>query len=134
MRISRQADYARRAVLGLSLHPEARIKEVARRQRLSVSYVGRISQRLAKERILDNKRGRLGGRSRASSPDQISILDVIEAIDGTAKVDRCLLAPIECGREKFCPVNHVGQEILLTTVAKLSSVTFASLTNGGSSG
>jgi len=133
MRISRQADYAIRVVLDLSLHPEARIKEVARRQRLSVSYVGRISQRLAKEGILDNKRGRLGCLSLASSPDQISILDVIEAIDGTAKVDRCLLAPIECGREKFCPVHPVGQEILLTTVAKLSSTTFASLTNGGSS-
>ena len=132
MRISRQADYAIRVVLDLSLHPEARIKEIARRQRLSVSYVGRISQRLAKEGILDNKRGRLGCLSLASSPDQISILDVIEAIDGTAKVDRCLLAPIECGREKFCPVYHVGQEVLLTDVAKLSSVTFASLTNGGS--
>jgi len=133
MRISRQADYAIRVVLDLSLHPEARIKEVARRQRLSVSYVGRISQRLAKTGILDNRRGRLGCLSLASPPAQISILDVIEAIDGTAKVDRCLLAPIECGREKFCPVYHVGQEVLLTDVAKFSSVSFASLTNGGSS-
>jgi len=133
MRISRQADYAIRVVLDLSLHPEARIREVARRQRLSVSYVGRISQRLAKTGILDNKRGRLGCLSLASSPNQISILDVIEAIDGPARVDRCLLAPIECGREKFCPVNPVGQEILLTTVARLSSTNFASLTNGGSS-
>jgi Rrf2 family protein len=133
MRISRQADYAIRVVLDLSLHPEARIREVARRQRLSVSYVGRISQRLAKTGILDNRRGRLGCLRLASSPSQISILDVIEAIDGPARVDRCLLAPIECGREKFCPVNPVGQEILLTTVAKLSSTNFASLTNGGSS-
>jgi Rrf2 family iron-sulfur cluster assembly transcriptional regulator len=132
MRISRQADYAIRVVLDLSLHPEARIKEVARRQRLSVSYVGRISQRLAKTGILDNKRGRLGCLNLASPPDQISLLDVIEAIDGTARVDRCLLAPIECGREKFCPVYHVGQEILLTDVAKLSSTNFASLTKGGS--
>jgi Rrf2 family protein len=84
MRISRQADYAIRVVLDLSLHPEARIREVARRQRLSVSYVGRISQRLAKTGILDNKRGRLGCLSLASSPDQISILDVIEAIDAGA--------------------------------------------------
>jgi Rrf2 family protein len=133
MRISRQADYAIRVVLDLSLHPEARIKEVARRQRLSVSYVGRISQRLAKTGILDNKRGRLGCLSLASKPDQISLLDVIEAIDGPARVDRCLLAPIECGRESFCPVYHVGQEVQLTNVAKLSSVNFASLVNGGSS-
>jgi Rrf2 family protein len=136
MRISRQADYAVRVVLDLSLHPEARIKEVARRQRLSVSYVGRISQRLAKEGILDNRRGRLGCLSLASEPEQISLLDVIEAIDGAAKVDRCLLAPVECGREKFCPVHPIGQEVLLTTVAKLSSTNFASLANGngGSSG
>jgi len=132
MRISRQADYAIRVVLDLSLHPEARIKEVARRQRLSVSYVGRISQRLAKTGILDNRRGRLGCLSLASPPDQISLLDVIESIDGTARVDRCLLAPIECGREKFCPVYHVGQEVLLTDVAKFSSVSFANLMNGGS--
>ena len=55
MRISRQADYAIRVVLDLYLHPEARIKEIARRQSLSSSYVGRISQRLAKTGILDPK-------------------------------------------------------------------------------
>lgn len=132
MRISRQADYAIRVVLDLSLHPEARIREIARRQRLSVSYVGRISQRLARTGILDNRRGRLGCLSLASMPDQITLLDVIEAVDGPARVDRRLLAPGECGREASCPVYHVGQEVLLTDVAKFSSVTFASLTNGRS--
>jgi Rrf2 family protein len=132
MRISRQADYAIRVVLDLSLHPEARIKEIARRQHLSVSYVGRISQRLARTGILDNKRGRLGCLNLASTPDQITILDVISAVDGPARVDRCLLAPAECGREASCPVYRVGQEVLLANVAKLSSVTFASLINGDS--
>jgi Rrf2 family protein len=132
MRISRQADYAIRVVLDLSLHPEARIKEIAHRQRLSVSYVGRISQRLARTGILDNKRGRLGCLSLASTPDQITILDVVEAIDGPARVDRCLLAPAECGREASCLVYRVGQEVLLADVAKLGSVTFASLISGDS--
>lgn len=132
MRVSRQADYAIRVVLDLSLHPEARIKEIARRQSLSVSYVGRISQRLAKTGILDNKRGRLGCLSLGAAPDQITILDVIEAVDGPVRVDRCLLAPAECGREASCPVYQVGQEVLLTNVAKLSSITFANLVNGDS--
>jgi Rrf2 family protein len=130
VRISRQADYAIRVVLDLFLHPEARIKEIARRQRLSPSYVGRISQRLAKTGILDNRRGRLGCLALACSPDEITLLDVIEAVDGPVRVDRCLLAPAECNREMFCPVYKVGQEVLLVGVAKLSSTTFASLLNG----
>ncbi len=125
--MSRQADYAIRVVLDLSLHPEARIKEIARRQHLSPSYVGRISQRLAKTGILENRRGRLGCLGLACSPEQITLLDVIEAVDGPVKVDRCLLAPDECGREFSCPVYTVGQEVLLLGVAKLSSVTFAGL-------
>jgi len=117
-------------VLDLSLHPEARIKEIARRQHLSPSYVGRISQRLAKTGILENRRGRLGCLGLACSPDQITLLDVIEAVDGPVKVDRCLLAPDECGREFSCPMYKVGQEVLLLGVAKLSSVTFAALADG----
>jgi Rrf2 family protein len=127
VRVSRQADYAIRVVLDLSLHREARIKEIARRQHLSPSYVGRISQRLGRMGILENRRGRLGCLGLACSPDQITLLDVIEAVDGPVKVDRCLLAPDECGRESSCPVYKVGQEILLLGMAKLSSVTFAGL-------
>ena len=128
--MSRQADYAIRVVLDLSLHPEARIKEIARRQHLSPSYVGRISQSLAKTGILENRRGRLGCLGLACSPEEITLLDVIEAVDGPVKVDRCLLAPDECGREFSCPVYKVGQEILLLGAAKLSSITFAGLLNG----
>jgi Rrf2 family protein len=129
VRVSRQADYAIRVVLDLSRHGEARIKEIAHRQSLSPSYVGRISQRLAKTGILENRRGRLGCLGLACSPDQITLLDVIEAVDGPVKVDRCLLAPGECGRESFCPVYKVGHEILLLGAAKLSGITFAGLLN-----
>ncbi|GAI61333.1 unnamed protein product, partial [marine sediment metagenome] len=58
------------------------------------------------------------------------LLDVIEAVDGPIKMDRCLLAPDECSRESFCPVYKMGHEVLLLGVAKLSSVTFAGLLNG----
>jgi len=129
VRVSRQADYAIRVVFDLSRHPEARIKEIARRQQLSPSYVGRISQRLAKTGILENRRGRLGCLGLACSPEQITLLDVIEAIDGPVRIERCLLAPDECGRELYCPVYKMGQEILLLGLAKLSNVTFASLLN-----
>ena len=130
MRIGREADYAIRVVLDLSMHPEAHIREIAHRQRLSPSYVGRISQRLAKDGILDNRKGRLGCLLLAAPPDQITLLEVIEAIEGPVQVDRCWLAPAECGREASCPVYHVGQGALLANLVKLNSITLASLING----
>jgi Rrf2 family iron-sulfur cluster assembly transcriptional regulator len=130
VRVSRQADYAIRVVLDLSLHREARIKEIAQRQDLSPSYVGRISQRLAKTGILENRRGRLGCLGLACPPDQITLLDVIEAVDGPVDMDRCLLAPSKCGRESFCPVYKVGQEMLVLNATKLGSVTFSGLLDG----
>ena len=95
MRISRQADYAVRVALDLASCHEARIKDIAQRQSLSPAYVGRISQQLAKTGVLENTRGRLGRLRLASPPDQISLLDIIEAVDGPMRIDCCLLAPSE---------------------------------------
>lgn len=133
MRISRQADYAVRVTLDLAVVGEAKIKDIAQRQHLSSAYVGRISQRLAKVGLLENTRGRLGRLRLASPPDQISLLDIIEAVDGPARIDRCLLAPSECGLESTCSVYRVGQEVLLQALAKLRSVTLAEMVGNGRS-
>ena len=127
MRISRQADYAVRVALDLADCHEARIKDIALRQHLSPAYVGRISQRLAQTGVLVNTRGRLGRLRLACPPDQISLLDIIEAVDGPMRIDRCLLAPSECGLESTCSVYGVGQEVLLQALAKLRSITLAQM-------
>jgi Rrf2 family protein len=127
MRVSRQADYAIRVVMDLSVNEEARIREIAARQGLSPAHVGRISQVLAKAGVLTTKRGRLGHISLSCNPEDISLLEVVEAVDGPLQLDRCLLAPGKCGREHVCPVYKIGQEILLHSMARLGSTTFGDL-------
>ena len=127
MRVSRQADYAIRVVMDLAVSEEGRIREIAARQGLSPAYVGRISQVLAKAGVLTTKRGRLGHIGLSCNPEDLSLLEVVEAVDGPLQLDRCLLAPGKCGREHLCPVYKIGHEILLNCMAKLRSTTFGDL-------
>jgi Rrf2 family protein len=127
MRVSRQADYAIRVVMDLTVNEDARIREIAARQGLSPAYVGRISQVLAKAGVVTTKRGRLGHLRLSCDPKDISLLEVVEAVDGPLQLDRCLLAPAKCGREHLCPVYKIGHEILLNSMARLRSTTFDDL-------
>jgi Rrf2 family protein len=132
MLLSRQADFAVRVVLDLATLGEGPIREVARRQSVSPAYVGRISQSLVRAGLVRSQRGRLGRLALARSPEEITMLDVIEAVDGPIRVDRCLLAPGECGRELFCPAYPVGQSIIKYAVDRMGSTTVADLCWEGS--
>ena len=131
MQLSRQADYAMRVVLDLARNEDARIREIARRQGVSPSYVGRISQLLGRAGVVRSLRGRLGRLSLAQLPQDITMLQIIEAVDGPIRMDRCLLAPDECGRERFCPAYGVGQEILSHAVTVMGSTTVGDLCGNG---
>jgi Rrf2 family protein len=131
MQPSRQADYAVRVVLDLALNDDARIRQIAQRQGVSPSYVGRISQLLGRAGVVRSLRGRQGGLSLAQPPQDITMLEIIEAVDGPIRLDGCLLAPEECGRERFCPAYHVGQGILRHAVTVMGSTTVADLCGTG---
>jgi Rrf2 family protein len=131
MQLTRQADYALRVVLDLAVNEDARIRHIAQRQGVSPSYVGRISQLLGRAGVVRSLRGRLGCISLAQSPQDITMLEIIEAVDGPIRLDSCLLAPEECGRERFCPAYHVGQEMVRHAIAVMGSTTVADLCGNG---
>lgn len=131
MRLSRQSDYAMRVVLDLALNEDARTREIARRQGVSPSYVGRISQLLNRAGVIRSMRGRLGRLSLAQPPQDITMLQIVEAVDGPIRLDRCFLAPEDCGRERTCPAYPVGQDILRYAVTAMGSTTVADLCGNG---
>jgi len=127
MRFSRQADYAIRVMLELGASRQATIREIARRQHISAPYAGRIAQLLARAGLIGSRRGRRGNLFLAKPLHEITALNIVEAVDGAIPVNRCLLAPGECGQEQSCPFYPLGQEVLAYVVAKLGSVTLASM-------
>ena len=103
MQITRAGEYG---VLGLmhlarrSPGQRAMIDEVSRQERIPKSFLAKIFQNLAKAGLVRSIRGSHGGFALLKSPDEISVLEVIEAVEGKIVFQRCRMAKPDC--------EHVG--------------------------
>lgn len=130
MEITQQADYAIRAVLELALHSQdARIfsGEIARRQGIPAPFLTKILARLAAAGIVATHRGVNGGIRLTRPADQVTLLQVVEAIDGPITLNRCVRDPNECGRHATCVVHPVWLKICADLRAQLQRCHFAQL-------
>ena len=97
MRLTRGADYGTRGIIYLARQPANAIVlvgDIASAEQLSESYLAKIFQELAKGGLVRSHRGAKGGFSLARPPEQITLRQVIEAIEGPIAINRCL-APWE---------------------------------------
>ena len=129
MQITKQADYALRAVLYLSRIDEgskASTKVIAAKQQIPPSFLAKIVSQLSIAGLIQTARGARGGVNLARPPEQVSILDVIEAIDGPMLLSECTGNPRICPFEGKCPLHEVWCETRKMIHDKLSTATFAS--------
>jgi Rrf2 family protein len=129
MQITRQADYALRAVIYLSrLGPNERAatSQIAQIQHIPPSFLAKIVSQLSVAGLLQTSRGARGGVSLAKSPQDITLLDVVEAIDGPILLNECVGCGVVCSFGESCPMKPVWQETQLELVGRLQKVTFDS--------
>ena len=135
MQITRQADYAMRAVLYLSkLGPERRAatSQIAEEQHIPPSFLAKIVSQLSVAGLLQTSRGARGGVSLARSPEEISFLEVVEAIDGPILLNECVADGSSCAFGETCSLRPVFCEAQSELVTRLENTTFGSVvsTNG----
>jgi Rrf2 family protein len=95
--LSRLGDYALRAALDLAEHwdPDGgyrKIREVVAAADLPASYAPHVLGRLAKAGLAEAKAGREGGYRLSRPPERITMLEVIEGVEGGLAPDRCPFA------------------------------------------
>ncbi len=132
MQITRQADYAVRAVLylsGLDNGRRAPTSEIALKQHIPPSFLAKIVSQLSVAGVVQTSRGARGGVSLARSADEISLLEVVEAIDGPIMLNECVFDANACVFGDDCPVHDVWCNAQKTLVKTLSGTTFAALTH-----
>ena len=130
MHITRQADYALRAVLYL-----ARLKDnelaatsvMAREQSIPPSFLAKIISQLSVVGLLHTARGARGGVSLARDPKDITLLDVVEAVDGPVQLNVCVGSRRVCGFEDDCPLQTVWCDMQNELVTRLRTTTFAQM-------
>ena len=127
MQITRQADYALRAVIYLSrlgTDERAATSQIAQQQNIPPSFLAKIVSQLSVAGLLQTSRGARGGVSLARSPENITVLDVVEAIDGPIMLNECVGAGGVCIFGDGCPLKPIWCETQNSLVDKLRSITF----------
>jgi len=130
MQITRQADYAVRAVLYLAKQNgagRAPTSQIAREQRIPPSFLAKIVSQLSVAGMVQTSRGARGGVSLAREPKDISLLEVVEAIDGPITLNECVPDSSLCTFGDDCPVHGVWSDVQQKLVRELSATSFADL-------
>ena len=129
MQITRQADYAVRAVLHLSqLGPDQRAatSQIAQEQQIPPSFLAKIVSQLSVAGLLQTSRGARGGVSLAKTPEEISLLEVVEAIDGPILLNECVANDGVCQFGDTCVMRPIWCDAQADLVARLKKTTFDS--------
>lgn len=128
MQITRQADYALRAMLYLArLDPNRRAatSQIAEEQRIPPSFLAKIISQLSIAGLIHTSRGARGGVSLARQPEDISVLEVVEAIDGPITLNECTHAAGSCPFGDNCPLRPLWCETQSELVDRLRRTNFA---------
>lgn len=135
MQITRQADYAVRAVLYLAQHgPDGRVStaQIARAQNIPSLFLAKIVSQLAAAGIVRATRGPHGGVALARPSDEISMLEIVETIDGPLTLNECVADPERCTMNETCPLRTIWCEAQMGLVKKLSQTDFRQLAHSKS--
>jgi len=130
MQVTRQADYAVRAVLYLAQQkPGQRVStaQVSRAQRIPLTFLAKIVAQLGPAGVLGTTRGAHGGIWLARPAEDISLLEVVEVIDGPLALNACVLNSDACQFEETCPVRGVWCEAQAELARLLAQTTFGQL-------
>ena len=87
------------------------------------SFLAKIFQSLTRAGLVTSHRGARGGFSLARAADEITVRDVVEAIDGPISLNACVLWPEECQRSSGCPMHAVWERAQERMMSVLGDVT-----------
>jgi Rrf2 family protein len=130
MQITRAADYAVRVMVHLaSLPPGTRVQKNAlvELSEAPQSFLSKVLQRMVARDLITSRRGSGGGFELAGSAHQVSVLNVVEAIDGPIHLNLCVPGASGCERSLACAVHPVWVEAREALAKVLSKATMAKL-------
>ena len=124
LRLSKKADYALIAMKHLALRGDrgsSSAREIASQYDIPIELLAKVLQRLVRRGLLASHQGTRGGYQLVRLPSQISVADVIQAIDGPLTVTACSHGDDRCGQFAKCNVRDPLWRIRERIVAALAT-------------
>jgi Rrf2 family protein len=130
MRLSRAGDYGLRVVLALARRRPGdvvSVRTLSREQGVPAAFLAKVVGALTEAGIVRTSRGATGGTALARDAATISVLQVVEAIDGPIVLNYCLDCPTACRFTTDCVVMETWQEAQARLRETLADANFADL-------
>jgi len=130
MQLTRAADYAVRAMIHFAtLPPGGRIthKALAEATGVPQSFLAKVLQALVRAGFVVSRRGLEGGFELSIDSTRISIVDVIQAVDGPIALNLCLMSGKTCNERAWCAAHTVWTRAQQAMLSELCSASIADL-------
>ena len=118
MKLTTKGRYGLRAVIDLAKYAKnepVSLSDVAERQGISISYLEQLMAKLKKAGIVQSTRGAQGGYSLAKHPENISVGEILRALEGSLSPVDCSAVDgegeTECSASNFCVTKYVWKRI-----------------------
>ena len=133
LKLSKKIEYGLLAVQYVATHPEKLVsaKEMSDKLNISFEFLSKTLQRLMKQGLVVSHQGIKGGYELAKSPEDISIADIIIALEGNPSLVECVKfdGAITCGRAKECTIkkplvimqHKINKILKTTTIAEITA-------------
>ncbi|MBW8077583.1 MAG: Rrf2 family transcriptional regulator [Gallionella sp.] len=123
LEITRKADIATRALLALSTNgARSKSSELAKLVGTTPGFLSHAMLALVQRGWVRSDPGPLGGYSATFNPKEVSVLDVIEAVEGPTDVGRCVLENRSCSEAGQCALHSSWSSARADLLTKLSSI------------
>ena len=130
MKLSTRTRYGTRALLDLAHHQGdklVQLKDIARRQNISLHYLEHIIAPLVGAGIVRSTRGARGGLQLTRHPGEIKLSEVVQLLEGTITPVDCVIDPESCTRSDFCVTREVWGEMKKAIDNTLKAITLQDL-------
>jgi Rrf2 family iron-sulfur cluster assembly transcriptional regulator len=127
---SRSTEYAIRAFVNLARVPEgkyAMVKQIAEQEGIPAHFLAKILQQLARKGLLRSSKGPTGGFSLRTPAKDISLVQLVEALDGLTDYQKCVSGLAECTDDAPCGMHDSWKMLRARIMDYLEKTTISDL-------
>jgi Rrf2 family iron-sulfur cluster assembly transcriptional regulator len=130
MRLSTRSRYGTRMMQDLAEHYNkgpTRLGEIAKRQDISAKYLEQLIIPLKRGNFIKSVRGPKGGHMLTRPPEEISVGQIVMALEGGTELTGCIGNPGECGRSGSCLTRCIWKDVSKAIYDKLQSINLSTV-------
>jgi Rrf2 family transcriptional regulator, iron-sulfur cluster assembly transcription factor len=129
---SRSAEYAIRAFVHMAALPEgefAMVRQIAADSGIPPHFLAKILQDLVRDGFLRSSKGPGGGFRLRLAAEDISMMKIVDAVDGAGRYDGCIGGSVECNDRVACGMHDSWMELRSRIIDYLEGTSVANLAN-----